>query len=230
MNLKKRMLALTAILALVGSSLMAIGTSVAAQQIESSITVLETGCVDDPTTLQLSVSMNPTWDPDTAGPSAWVGTGGNTEGARLNMDVSECAGGWTVNATVTDFTSEEGNVMPASNRFYLTVTSYNGRAIQLQYGCNQWGCTDFPTELSSTWGPRGNITGPGAYGDHVYFGGAGPEYTTQTSHPLLSGNAAAVGPMYGTWGVRWNNLYTIRDTPPGEYSATLKMTFTPANP
>src|SRR5690606_30538754 len=73
MKLRKGLFVLTALVALIGSSLAMLSTSGAARQIETSITVLDTGCVDDPTSLSLNVTMNPTWDPDTASPGAWIG-------------------------------------------------------------------------------------------------------------------------------------------------------------
>lgn len=222
-----------ALVGLMGTSLILIGASAAAQQIETSITVMDTACVDDPTTLALSVSQNPTWDtanPLKTGPGAWVGNTGTTEGARLNMDVSDCAGGWTVNATVTDFTSAEGNVISAPNHFYLTVITYNGQPQHLVYGCGPFGCYDSPTSVPGTYGHLGPVTGAGAYGQKVRFGGTGPDYTNQTTYPLMSGDETAVGPMYGTWGLRWDGLENITDAPPGVYTANLTMTFTPANP
>lgn len=233
MNMKKRLLTLTAVLALMGSTLITIGTSVAGQGIESSITVLETACVDDPTTLSLTVSQNPTWNPDVStSPSSWIGNAGTTEGARLNMDVSDCAGGWTVNVTITDFTSDEGNVISGSSHFYMNVNTYNGTA-QYMSGETCWpgaGCYPAVGNHLGTYGHLGPVSGSGAYGQKVYFGGTGPDYTAQTSYPLMTGDETAVGPMWGTWGLRWQNVYAIRDTPPGEYSGTLKMTFTPVNP
>lgn len=231
MNMKKRILTLTAVLALMGSSLIAIGTSVAGQAIETSITVLETACVDDPTTLGLTVSMNPTWNPDDSfSPSSWIGNASTTEGARLNMDVSECAGGWTVNVTATDFTSDEGNVISTPGRFQLHIITYNGRPQHIVMGCGPFGCSEGPVSVPGTYGHTGPSTGSGSWGSQVGFVGTGPDYTLNASRPLMTGDETAVGEMYGSWGLRWHNVYTIRDTPPGEYTGTLKMTFTPVNP
>lgn len=231
--LKKRILTLTAILALMGSSLIAIGTSVAGQEIESSITVLESGCVDDPTTLGLTISQNPTWDPDSStSPSSWFGNTGLTPGAVLDMNVSDCAGGWTVSVTATDFTSEEGNVISTPGRFQLHIMNTDGRPQKTSGQSCFPGVGCFPGVISvpGTYGHTGPVTGPGSYGSSVGFVGTGPEYTLNASYPLMTGDATAVGEMWGSWGLRWHNVYTIRDTPPGEYVGTLKMTFTPVNP
>ncbi|HLU34359.1 MAG TPA: hypothetical protein VKZ61_01220 [Thermomicrobiales bacterium] len=231
MKLRKGLFVLTALVALIGSSLAMLSTSGAARQIETSITVLDTGCVDDPTSLSLNVTMNPTWDPDTASPGAWIGSTSSTNHARLVMDVNECVLGWSVSASMTDFISPEGNVISTPDHFYLRVNTHNGKALYPGQSCiPQFGCFSSELEHTGTWGPAGNVSGPGAYGSDVRFGGNGPVYSALSTHPILSGNETAVGPIIGVWGVRWGGIENITDTPPGVYTAEMTMTYTPVNP
>lgn len=230
MKIKRKVLFLIGVMAMTMSSLtLAFGISSAQESppLETSIRVLETACTDDPTTLDLTVSQNPTFNPDDHfSPSAWIGSSGNTEGVRLTMDINECLTGWKVEPTITDFTSEEGNVISSTNRFYMTTPTYDGRALAWDSSIN-WN-----VEHPGTWGVLGpNATGSGAYGQHIYFGGTGPDYgMVARAYPLLSGDETATGEMYGFWGLRWGNVYGIKETPPGVYTGTLKMTFTPEGP
>lgn len=224
MNIKRRMLLLLGILAMSMGSI-GLGASIASAQdgmIETSITVLETGCVGSPSELSWSADSYsiPQWAPR-GNPGEFLTT--NLYQVHLDMNVGECVEGWTLTGAVTDLTSEEGNSISGSDHFILRVNP-GSYAKQVS-----------DTELcmfGTCWYPAVDHLGaqsPVPYGGNVTFSGTGPTYTADQA--LLIGDATATGELFMEWQARLVGIEHIAaTTPPGTYTGELTVTFTPTAP
>lgn len=223
MNVTRRSFLLLGLALIMGMSSLGLSGALAqdgSDSIDTSITVLEGACEGTPTTLTwIGPGTIPNWSPR-GNPGEYLSMPDYQMG--ITMDVNECLTGWTLTGTMTDLTSAEGNVISASNHFILRVAPL----ARAQY--------DSPTQtcmFGTCWYPRIDhlgTSGP-AYGSDINFGGAGPAYAADKA--LLTGDETATGVLHMYWQARLRGIETIASTtPPGTYTGTLTLTFTPTGP
>lgn len=225
MNIKRKMLFILGIVAMTASSLglgVGLAGAQAANEIETTITVLDTACSDNPTAVTWSADgySIPDWTPR-GNPGEFLTT--PVDLVTLNLDVSDCVEAWTLTGAMTDLTSAEGNTISTPDHFTLRVNPFS-RARQIS-----------DTELcmfGTCWYPAVEHLGtssPVPYGSDITFGGDGPAYAS--NQVLLNGDDTATGEMFMSWQARLRGIEHIAaTTPPGTYTGQLTVTFTPTAP